>query len=50
MVTIDETTIAMTFAFLGVVFSIAWVVLLLYGIDTLRDIRDALGSEDSGDT
>jgi hypothetical protein len=50
MVTIDETTLAMAFALLGVVFSIAWVVLLLYGIDTLRGIRDALdggGSEDS---
>lgn len=46
MVTIDETTLAMTFALLGVVFSIAYVVLLLYGLDTLRGIREELGNGD----
>lgn len=40
----------MAFAFLGVVFSIAWVVLLLYGIDTLRDVADALGDGGSDDS
>lgn len=43
MVTLDETTIAMTFAVLGVVFTIAWLVLGIYGISTLRDIRERLG-------
>jgi len=47
MVEINETTIAMAFAILGVVFSIVWIGLLLYGISSLRDIRDALGNDDA---
>ena len=47
MVTLDETTIAMTFAVLGVVFSIVWLILGLYGINTLRDIRNRLKDRDS---
>lgn len=42
MVEINETTIGLTFAVLGVVFSIAWLVLGLYGINSLRDIRNSL--------
>lgn len=49
MVTIDETTIGMTFAVIGVVFSIAWLVLGLYGINTLRDVRQRLDDAESGD-
>lgn len=45
MVEINETTIGLTFAVLGVVFSIAWLVLGLYGINSLRDIRAALAEE-----
>lgn len=47
MVTIDETTIAMAFAILGMVFSIVWIGLLLYGISSLRDLRDALREDDA---
>lgn len=50
MVAINETTIAMTFAVLGVVFSVVWLVLALYGINALRDIRNRLGSNESGGT
>jgi len=46
MVTIDETTLGLTFAVLGVVFSLAWLVLGLYGISTLRDIRDRLNGNE----
>ncbi|MFB6104091.1 MAG: hypothetical protein ABEJ57_03255 [Halobacteriaceae archaeon] len=42
MVPLNETTIAMAAAVLGVLFSIVYVVLGLYGIDTLREIRDLL--------
>lgn len=46
MVTINETTIAMAFAILGVVFSVVWLALGLYGINSLREIRKALGESD----
>lgn len=49
MVTINETTIAMTFAVLGVVFSVVWMVLGLYGINALREIRERMGSENETD-
>lgn len=49
MVAINETTIGMTFAVLGVVFSIVWLVLGLYGINSLRDIREQLQERDSTD-
>ncbi|MFT4889976.1 MAG: hypothetical protein ACI9YT_000888 [Halobacteriales archaeon] len=42
MVAINETTLGLTFAVLGVVFSVVWLVLGLYGINTLRELRDAL--------
>lgn len=45
MVAINETTIGMAFAVLGVVSSIIWLVLAWYGLTTLQDIRDALGSD-----
>lgn len=50
MVELNETTLAMAFAVLGVAFTIVWLALGLYGINTLRDIRDALseGDENSG--
>lgn len=48
MVEINETTIGLTFALIGVVFSVAWLVLGLYGISSLRDIRAAL-AEGNGD-
>lgn len=41
MIELNETTIAMTVAVLGVVGSIVWLVLGWYGIRTLRDIREA---------
>lgn len=47
MVALNETTIAMTFAVLGVVFSVVWLVLALYGINTLRDIRDRMSDGDA---
>ena len=39
---LTETNVAMVFALLGVVFSVAWLVLGLYGIQSLRDIKGAL--------
>ncbi len=49
MVAINETTIGMTFAVLGVVFSIVWLLLGLYGINSLREIREQLQGRDSTD-
>jgi hypothetical protein len=49
MVAINETTIAMTCAVLGVVFSVAWLALGLYGINSLRDIKDKLNERESAD-
>lgn len=46
MVAINETTLAMTFAVLGVVFSVIWLALGLYGINTLRELRDAIVTND----
>lgn len=46
---IDETTLAMTFALLGVAFSVVWLALAIYGIRSLRDIRDALSERGEGD-
>lgn len=42
MVAINETTLGLTFAVLGVVFSVVWLVLGLYGINGLRELVDAL--------
>ncbi|SDF20753.1 hypothetical protein [Halorientalis regularis] len=42
MVPINETTLGLTFAVLGVVFSVAWLVLGLYGINSLREIKAKL--------
>lgn len=47
MVELNETTIAMAFAVLGVVGSLVWYGLALYGIHTLRDVRDALAADRS---
>ncbi|MFB6083201.1 MAG: hypothetical protein ABEJ94_03025 [Halorientalis sp.] len=47
MVAIDETTLGLTFAVLGVVFSVAWLILGLYGIDTLREIKEKLDEEEA---
>lgn len=44
-VELTETTIAMTFAVVGVVGSLIRYGLALYGIGTLQDIRDAVTSE-----
>lgn len=49
MVVINETTIGLTFAVLAVVFSIVWLVLGLYGVNSLRDIRDKLNERESTD-
>lgn len=46
MVAINETTLAMAFAVLGVVFSVIWLALGLYGINTLRELRDAIATND----
>lgn len=50
MVVINETTIGLTFAVLGVVFSIVWLVLGLYGINSLRDIKETLSENESTDS
>lgn len=42
MVAIDETTIGLTFAVVGVLATIVWYGLAFYGIRTLQDIRGAL--------
>lgn len=47
MIELTETTIATTFAVVGVVATIIWYGLALYGIRTLQDIRDALGNDNS---
>jgi hypothetical protein len=49
MVVINETTIAMACAVLGVVFSVVWLALGLYGVNSLRDIREKLNEGESGD-
>ena len=49
MLTINETTLGLTFAVLGVVFSVAWLILGLYGINSLREIKDKL-DENEEDT
>ncbi|SEN31156.1 hypothetical protein SAMN05216388_1002290 [Halorientalis persicus] len=49
MVAINETTLGLTFAVLGVVFSVAWLLLGLYGINSLREIKEKL-DENEGDT
>lgn len=46
MVALDETTIGLTFAVVGVLATIVWYGLAFYGIRTLQDIRDAVS--DSG--
>jgi len=50
MVVINETTIAMAAAVLGVVFSVMWLALGLYGINSLRNIRDKLNEQESTDS
>ena len=47
MVAIDETTLGLAFAVIGVVFSIAWLALGLYGINSLREIRSELADDDA---
>lgn len=44
MIELNETTIGIAFAVIGVVATIIWYGLALYGIRTLQDIRDALGN------
>ena len=48
MVPLDENTIGMGFAVIGVVATLIWYGLAWYGISTLQDIRDALGSSAEG--
>ncbi|MFB6070427.1 MAG: hypothetical protein ABEJ76_05330 [Halanaeroarchaeum sp.] len=43
---LDESTIAMGFAVIGVLASIAWIALGVYGIRTLADLRDAVRETD----
>jgi len=50
MVAINETTIGLTFAVIGVVFSIVWLALGLYGLNSLRDIKEALSEDESTDS
>lgn len=47
MVAINETTIGLTFAVLGVVFSVAWLILGLYGINSLREIKEKLNETEA---
>lgn len=47
MVELNETTIGMAFAVLGVVGSLIWYGLALYGIRTLKDVRDVFNNETS---
>jgi hypothetical protein len=47
MVAINETTIGLTFAVLGVVFSVAWQILGLYGINSLREIKEKLDENET---
>jgi hypothetical protein len=42
MVELNETTISMAFAVVGVVGSIIWFILGWYGVRTLQDIREAV--------
>lgn len=47
MLAINETTLGLTFAVLGVVFSIAWLILGLYGINSLREIKEKLNENET---
>lgn len=47
MVELNETTIGMAFAVVGVVATLIWYALAWYGITTLRDIRDAVSGDGS---
>lgn len=49
MVEFTETTVAMTFAMIGVVGTLVWYALAWYGIRTLQDVREtvSLGQPDS---
>lgn len=49
MVALNETTIGMTFAVVGVVATLIWYALAWYGISTLQDIRDALDGRNAAD-
>ncbi|MFB6081942.1 MAG: hypothetical protein ABEJ67_03885 [Halanaeroarchaeum sp.] len=42
MVALNETTIAMAFAVIGIVGSLVWFALGVSGLRILRDIRDGL--------
>lgn len=46
---LDETTLGLTFAVIGVVATLIWYGLAWYGISTLQDIRDALAGRDAPD-
>lgn len=45
MAQLDETTIAMAMAGVGVLATIGWYALAWYGIRTLQDVRDAVGDD-----
>ena len=49
MIQLDETTIAMAFAVIGVVSTAVLYGLALYGIKSLQDIRDAIERQESPD-
>lgn len=49
MVALNETTIGMAFAVIGVVATLIWYALAWYGITTLQDIRDAIEGRNSAD-
>lgn len=45
---LDENTIGLAFAIIGVVATLIWYGLAWYGIATLQDIRDAIGGDADG--
>lgn len=49
MIELTETTIGMAFAVVGIVGTVLWYGLALYGIKTLRDVRDTVDSSGSAE-
>lgn len=49
MVALNETTIGLAFAVIGIVATFVWYGLALYGIKSLRDVKEAIGELESAD-